>query len=38
MTANYEFVQRERIDRENELLKKEQRIREMELIEPTPGA
>jgi signal transduction histidine kinase len=33
MTANYEFVQRERIDRENELLKKEQRIREMELEE-----
>ncbi|MCB2204524.1 tetratricopeptide repeat protein [bacterium] len=31
MTANYEFEQRERIDRENELLKKEQRIREMEL-------
>jgi signal transduction histidine kinase len=31
MTANYEFVQRERIDRENDLLKKEQRIREMEL-------
>ena len=31
MTANYELAQRERSDRENELLKREQRIREMEL-------
>ncbi|MDT8322609.1 MAG: tetratricopeptide repeat protein [Bacteroidota bacterium] len=31
ITANYEFMQRERSDRENELLRKEQRIREMEL-------
>ena len=31
MTANYELAQRERSDRENELLKKDQRINEMEL-------
>jgi signal transduction histidine kinase len=31
MTANYELSQRERSDRENELLKREQQIREMEL-------
>jgi signal transduction histidine kinase len=31
MTANYELSQRERSERENELLKREQRIREMEL-------
>ncbi|MFA6233854.1 MAG: ATP-binding protein [Bacteroidota bacterium] len=31
MTANYEVAQRERSDRENELLKKDQRINEMEL-------
>lgn len=31
MTANYEYAQRERSERENELLKQEQRIREMEL-------
>lgn len=31
MTANYEFARRERSDRENELLRKEQRIKEMEL-------
>ncbi|MBN1448140.1 MAG: tetratricopeptide repeat protein, partial [Bacteroidetes bacterium] len=31
MTANYEFAQRERSERENELLKKDQQISEMEL-------
>ncbi len=31
MTANYELAQRERSERENELLKKDQRINEMEL-------
>ena len=31
MTANYEYAQREKSERENELLKTEQRIREMEL-------
>lgn len=31
MTANYEYAQREKSERENELLRQEQRIREMEL-------
>ncbi len=31
MTANYELTQRDKSERENELLKREQRIREMEL-------